>query len=290
METTSQTREAAHTTVKVAAALVLVKGTTFLLTGSSGVLGSSLDSLLDVLASIIVLWAVIASGRPADADHPWGHGKAEGLAALFQSLFILFSGLGLAIHTAQRFLAPEAASVEFPWVGIGVIAASIAVTVWQVKRLRKAASQTGSPALNADSQHYASDVFLNIGVIAGLALTELFGGRAWPDLAVGLAIALWILNTAREVFLQALDSLMDRGLLPQEAAAILKAVSGFSPQVSGFHDLRTRRSGAEIFVEIHLDIDRAVTFVEAHDLSEEVGQALEEAVPRCRVTVHADPL
>ncbi|HBF23126.1 MAG TPA: divalent metal cation transporter FieF [Planctomycetes bacterium] len=290
MENGSETRiAAARTTVKVAVGLVLVKGATFLLTGSSGVLGSALDSLLDVLASVLVFWAVITSGKPADADHPWGHGKAEGLAALFQSLFILFSGLGLAIHTSQRFLSPSPAAVDFPWIAIGIIALSLLVTGWQVRRLRQVAAKTGSPALAADSEHYASDIFLNLGVIAGLALTELLGGRAWPDLLVGLAIAIWILNTAREVFLQALDSLMDRGLLPNEAAAILNTVSKFSPKVAGFHDLRTRRSGAEVFIEIHLDIDRNLSFVEAHDLSEEVGEALEAAVPRCQVTVHADP-
>ncbi|MHC4824451.1 MAG: cation diffusion facilitator family transporter [Planctomycetota bacterium] len=280
----------AKTTVKVALGLVVMKAVTFLYTGSSGVLGSSLDSLFDVLASLLVLWAIITAERPADADHPWGHGKAEGLAALFQSLFILFSGLGLAVHTVNRFLYQENYSLDMPWVGVGVMAVSSVATIWLVRRLRTVARETGSPALAADSKHYTSDLMMNLAVIVGLVLAWLLDGVLWPDLLVGLGISLMILNTAREVFLSSVEILMDRGLRPREASAILSTVSRFAPQVSGFHDLRSRHSGADIFLELHLDLDRHMSFVEAHDLSEEVGVAIEKALPNSTVTVHADPL
>ncbi|MHC4379525.1 MAG: cation diffusion facilitator family transporter [Planctomycetota bacterium] len=280
----------AKTTVKVALGLVVMKAVTFLYTGSSGVLGSSLDSLFDVLASLLVLWAIITAERPADADHPWGHGKAEGLAALFQSLFILFSGLGLAVHTVNRFLYQENYSLDMPWVGVGVMAVSSVATIWLVRRLRTVARETGSPALAADSKDYTSDLMMNLAVIVGLVLAWLLDGVLWPDLLVGLGISLMILNTAREVFLSSVEILMDRGLRPREASAILSTVSRFAPQVSGFHDLRSRHSGADIFLELHLDLDRHMSFVEAHDLSEEVGVAIEKALPNSTVTVHADPL
>lgn len=280
----------AKTTVKVALGLVAIKAITFLYTGSSGVLGSTLDSLFDVLASLLVLWAVIAAERPADADHPWGHGKAEGLAALFQSLFILMSGLGLAVHTVNRFLYQENYSLDMPWAGVGVMVVSSVATLWLVRRLRSVARETGSPALAADSQHYASDLMMNLAVILGLVLAWLLDGALWPDLLVGIGIAFMILNTAREVFLNSIEVLMDKGLRPREAKAILEAVSRFSPRVAGFHDLRSRHSGADIFLELHLDLDRNMSFVEAHDLSEEVGEAIEKALPNSTVTVHADPL
>ncbi len=280
----------AKTTVKVALGLVVMKAVCFLYTGSSGILGSTLDSLFDVLASLLVLWAIIAAERPADADHPWGHGKAEGLASLFQSMFILVSGLGLAIHTTNRFLHQDAIQLEHSWIGVAVMAVSSVATIWLVRRLQKVAFETGSPALAADSKHYTSDLMMNLGVIVGLATGWFLNGALWPDLVVGFVIAFFILNTAREVFLSSVEVLMDRGMRPREAAAILETVASFAPKVAGFHDLRSRHSGADIFLELHLDLQRDMSFVEAHDLSEEVGEAIEKALPNSAVTVHADPL
>ena len=291
METPANRRSTtARTTVKVALGLVLMKLAAWAWGGHSlGVLGSALDSLFDVVASLLVLWAVVAAERPADAEHPWGHGKAEGLASLFQSIFILASGLFFLIHTVNQFSAEEPELALQGW-GIATMLISSAVTVWLVRRLRAAAAETGSPALSADSKHYAADVLMNIAVIFGLALSWLLDGTRWPDLAVGLGIALLILNTAREVFKSSLENLMDRGLKPTEASAIVHSVAVFAPRVAGFHDLRSRRSGADIFLELHLDLDRGLSFVEAHDLAEEVSASLESAIPNCQVTVHADPL
>lgn len=280
--------EAAWGSVKFASALVVLKAATFLLTDSAGVLGSALDSLLDVAASLLVLVAVLAAERPADADHAWGHGKAESLASLFQSLLILVSGLGLVYETVRRVLGAHGA-VERTGLGMAVMVACALATVWWTRRLRKAARATASPALESDTLHYASDVLLNGSVVVGLLLAS-STGSAIPDLLVGLAIALLILNTARKVFWKAFNNLMDRGLEPGDAAAVLRAVAGFAPRVAGFHDLRTRRSGRDVFLELHLDLDRHLSFVEAHELSELVERAIEETVPHSTVTVHPDPL
>jgi len=279
----------ARTTVKIALGLVALKGLTYAFTESEGVLGSGLDSLFDVVASLLVLWAVIAAERPADAEHPWGHGKAEGLASLFQSVFILLSGLGFLVHTMDRFFHADPEMTRQGW-GIATMVISSGVTLWLVRNLQSAARDTGSPALHADSKHYTTDVLMNVAVIIGLALSWLLDGERWPDLAVGVGIALVILNTARELFLESLEGLMDRSLKPREAASILHTVTGFAPRVAGFHDLRSRRSGADVFLELHLDLDRGLSFVEAHDIAEEVSDALEKAIPNSQVTVHTDPL
>jgi ferrous-iron efflux pump FieF len=285
---TLQTRTA-RTTVQVAGGLFVFKLITFFLTGSSGVLGSTLDSGLDMLASLVVLWAVSAAARPADADHPYGHGKAESVASLLQSVLILVSGLGLAYHTIRRAVLDEA-RIEMPLVGIVVMVVSSFVTVWLIKRLRYVARETGSPALDADSAHYSSDLWMNIGVVLGLSVHYLLDGAVWPDLVIGVGISLLILNTAREVFASATDHLMDKGLEPSEESAILKSVLQFSPKVKGFHDLRTRRSGVETFVDLHLEIQRDLSFLEAHDLAEEVSAVIQSNLPRCQVIVHADPI
>jgi len=281
-------KQMARTTVKVASGLCIVKFAAYFASGSSGVLGSAIDSGLDLVASVVVLWAVSAAARPADADHPYGHGKAESLASLLQSLLILSSGLGLAYHAISRFFADESKVEQSGW-GIAVMLGSSIVTLWLVKRLRNVARETGSPALAADSAHYASDLATNLAAALGLAL-YLWTGWVWPDLLVGVIISLIILNTAREVFSGATDDLMDSGLEPHEETAVLSTILDFAPRVAGFHDLRTRRSGAQVFVEFHLDLSRDLSFVEAHDLAEEVGEAVRRALPRSEVTVHADPL
>lgn len=281
---------AARRTVQVVLALVVIKGLTWAYTGSSGMLGSALDSVFDVLASLLVLWAVLAAERPADAGHPWGHGKAEGLASLFQSLVVLAAGLGFVAHTIGRFMRPEEAALAGEWLGVAVMAVASGATVWLVRNLRRTARLTGSPALEADAHHYASDLLMNGSVAVGLVLAWLLDGALWPDLLVGLGIALVILNTARRIFLKSLETLMDRGLRAEESMALLGAVSVFAPRVAGFHDLRSRRSGSDIFLELHLDLDRAMSFVEAHDLGEQVRVAIERALPNAAVTVHADPL
>ena len=282
-----QTRTA-RTTVTVAGGLCVLKLATYAARGSVGVLGSALDSALDTLASLVVLWAVTAAARPADADHPYGHGKAESLASLLQSLLILGSGLGLAYHAIARFASGEG-ELEQSALGIVVMLISSAVTIWLVRRLRHVARATGSPALQADSAHYATDLATNLAAALGL-LVHLLTGAVWPDLLIGVFIALVILNTAREVFTGATDVLMDKGLEPAEELAILRTVLGFAPRVAGFHDLRARKSGNETFIEMHLDIPREASFVEAHDLAEEVADAVRRAIPRSEVTVHADPL
>jgi ferrous-iron efflux pump FieF len=279
----------AKTTVKVALGLVVIKSITFLATNSSGILGSAADSLFDVCASLLVLWAILEAERPADADHPWGHGKAEGLASLFQGVLILATGLTLVAHTVSRFFDTGDSGFSRAPIGIAVMIISSAATLWLVRNLKSAAEKTNSPALAADSKHYTSDLLINLSVIIGLSTGHFLDAR-WPDLVVGLCIALIILNCARETFLSAIEMLMDRGLKAKESRSILDAVQNFAPRVSGFHDLRSRRSGADIFIELHLDLARDLSFVEAHDLSEDVGEAISRKLTNATITVHADPL
>ncbi len=281
----------ARASVGVAGSLVLLKLATWWYTGSTGLLGSALDSSFDLLASLLILWAVRAAERPPDADHPWGHGKAEGLASLFQGVFVLFAGLAFAAHTLERFFRPETRSeLTGEWAGIVVMVVASAATVWLIERQRRTVQATGSPAIRADRAHYASDLGMNAAVALGLGLSWLLGGNPWPDLVVGLGVALIILNTARNVLVEAFSILMDAGLSPCDSRAILTAVRGCSERVRGFHELRSRRSGTDVFLELHLDLDRDLSFVEAHDLAESVQAAIQEAVPRSRVTVHTDPL
>jgi ferrous-iron efflux pump FieF len=167
-----------------------------------------------------------------------------------------------------------------------VMLASIAITLGLVAYQRHVAQRTGSPAIAADSLHYRSDLLVNIGVIAALLLSA----WGWPgfDGVFAAAVALYILASVREILRQSLDHLMDRELPEGERAAIRRIVTGH-PEVRGMHELRSRRSGTAIFVQLHLELDDELTLLEAHRISDEVEARLQAAFPAAEFIIHADP-
>ncbi|MCH2113206.1 MAG: cation diffusion facilitator family transporter, partial [Planctomycetes bacterium] len=213
--TDSRRSRTALNTVKVVGLMAILKGASWLFTDSSGVLGSAADSFVDVLTTLLVLWAVLHAEQPADADHPWGHGKAEGLAALFQSLFITLAGCGVIFESIHQTMDGES-QVENHWLGIGVMFLCSIITLWWARYVGRVAKETGSIALEADRQHHMTDVLVNVAAMAGLGLSAMLDSQTWPDSMVGLVIGLVILNTARGVFLEGVGNLMDRGIQASE--------------------------------------------------------------------------
>jgi ferrous-iron efflux pump FieF len=278
---------AARLSIAAAAFLILLKSATGWLTGSISVWASLLDSTMDIFASVINYFAVRAASRPPDEDHLYGHGKAESLAGLFQSFVITVSGIFLIREAARRVAAPHQTTLE--WVGVGTMAVAGAVSVALVARLRKAARETDSPALAADSVHYATDVFTNGAALVALLVVALTGWTL-ADPLISIAISAFILWSAFEVARDAVDVLMDRRLGPEVDEAVAAVVGRFRDKgVTGFHDLRTRRSGSLKFIDLHLEVTSDKSFVRAHDLTERVIRALEREIPRSRVQIHTDP-
>jgi ferrous-iron efflux pump FieF len=278
---------AARLSIAAAAFLILLKSATGWLTGSISVWASLLDSTMDIFASVINYFAVRAASRPPDEDHLYGHGKAESLAGLFQSFVITVSGIFLIREAARRVATPHVTALE--WVGVGTMAVAGAVSVALVARLRKAARETDSPALAADSVHYATDVFTNGAALVALLVVALTGW-APADPLISIVISAFILWSAFEVARDAVDVLMDRRLGPEVDEAVASVVGSFRDRgVTGFHDLRTRRSGSLKFIELHLEVTSDKSFVRAHDLTERVIRALEKEIPRSRVQIHTDP-
>ncbi|HEX8352719.1 MAG TPA: cation diffusion facilitator family transporter [Pyrinomonadaceae bacterium] len=278
---------AARLSIAAAAFLIVLKTATGLLTGSISVWASLLDSAMDIFASAINYFALRAAARPPDEDHRYGHGKAESLAGLFQSFVISVSGLVLIYEGAKRILTPHATAQE--WLGVATMAVAAGVSLALVARLRRAARRTDSPALAADAVHYATDVYTNGAALLALLVVALTGW-ALADPLVSIAISAFILWSAFDVGRDSVHVLMDRRL-PREIDARVAAVVGrFRAEgVVGFHDLRTRRSGSVKFIDLHLEVDRAQTLPQAHDLSVRVLRAIEADIPRSRVQIHTDP-
>lgn len=278
---------AARLSILAAAFLIIIKTITGFLTGSISVWASLLDSAMDIFASIVNFFAVRAASRPADEDHTYGHGKAESLAGLFQALVISASGAFLIREAVRRLRQPHDITSE--WLGIGTMVIAITISMGLVARLRKVARKTESPALASDAVHYASDIYTNGSALVALAIIY-FTGWKIADPIISIAISLYILWSAFSVGREAVDILMDRRLPLEIDEQVGEIVGRYKDQgVFGFHDIRTRRSGSLKFIDLHLDVNRHLTFELAHDLTVRVLREIEAEIPRSRVSIHTDP-
>jgi cation diffusion facilitator family transporter len=278
---------AAHLSILAAAFLIVLKTTTGFLTGSISVWASLLDSAMDIFASTINLVAVRAASRPADEDHAYGHGKAESLAGLFQSLVIAASGIFLIREAIRRIIMPHRTSYEL--VGVATMLIAMATSIALVRRLRRVARETESPAINSDATHYVTDIYSNASVLVALLIVSLTGWQL-ADPLISIIIAIYILWSAVHVGRESIDVLMDRRLPLEVDEQIAGIVSRFRAEgVLGFHDLRTRRSGSQKFIDLHLEVERDQRLQEAHDVTVRVLRAIEAEIPRARVQIHTDP-
>jgi len=273
--------------VAAAAFLVVLKGAGAWLTGSLALGSAALDSLMDLFISGANFLVLRRSARPPDADHAYGHGKFENLAELGQGLFLVGAAAGL-VWSGVRRLLEGGAPRQTGW-GAAVLAISLLVSLGVARTLMRAAERSGSPALRADSLHYASDLWANGAALGALLVVRWTGW--WPaDPLVALAVAAYILRTGSSLALEAMGDLSDRGLPEQELRRVESIVASFAPRVLGLHDLKTRRSGGQRFIELHLEIPRSTSFEDAHALTVEVLRTVERELPRSKVFVHGDPV
>ena len=278
-------RRATVAAVAVAAVLILLKGTVFWFTGSIAMLGTLTDSLLDGAASLLNLFAVRASLAPADREHRFGHGKAEALAGLGQSIFIFGSAGYITFEAVMRLIEPK--PVPYSAAGIAVVVIAIGLTLALVAYQRHVVSRTRSLAIEADSIHYRGDLLMNLSVIAALVLSGFFGLH-WADPVFGILIAGLIGWSAAKIVTNAFDQLMDREFSEEDRERI-KEIARRHPGVVNLHELKTRTSGIYSFIQFHLELDGGITLTEAHRISDEVEKEVLAAFPGSEVLIHQDP-
>jgi ferrous-iron efflux pump FieF len=273
--------------VAAAAFLVALKGTGAWITGSLALGSAAIDSLIDVFISTANFIVLHRAARPPDAEHAYGHGKFENLAALGQGIFLVAAAASLVWAGVNR-LVDGGEPQETGW-GLGVLAVSILVSLGVARVLSRAAERIGSPALKADSTHYATDLWVNGAALAALMVVR-WTGWAPADPLVAIGVALYVFRSGASLALEAMGDLSDRGLPAEELRRIEAVVAAFAPEVQGMHDLKTRRSGGQRFIELHLEIPRTASFEDAHDLMVKVLRAIEREMPRSKVFVHGDPV
>jgi len=279
-------RRATTAAVAVAVFLILIKLFAFYTTQAVSLLSSLIDSLMDMCASLINLFAVRQALVPADNEHRFGHGKVEPLAGLAQAAFITGSSLFLCFEAVRRLLHPV--TVEHGTVGILVMLISLVVTIGLVTYQRHVIRQTGSLAVGADSIHYASDVAMNLGVIVALVLTVNFGW-VYADPLFAIGIAAYILYSVALIARRSLDQLMDRELPEPDRDKIINLAQAH-PGVRNVHDLRTRASGYHRFIQLHLEVDGSLDLAQAHQIAVDVQTSIEVAFPEADVIIHEDPV
>lgn len=278
-------RAVAHAAVFTAAGLALLKAGAFFVTDSMALLASLADSGLDIIASFVNLLAIRQALTPADAEHRFGHGKAEPMAGLAQGAFVAGSAVFLAVESFERLIEPQ--PVVHGGIGLAVMMVSIVATAALVTVQKMVVRKTGSMAIGADRLHYTGDLLTNLGIIVGIVLTTRFGVSI-ADPLIGLAVAGFLVANALKVFRQSYDQLMDREL-PEVSRALIKSVAMRHPGVRGWHDLRTRAAGPRAFIQIHIEVDWNQSFPAAHGVGVDVETALREAFPDCEILVHLDP-
>lgn len=276
---------AAIASVCTAIFLLALKGYAAWATGSVAMLGSLADTGLDLVASLITLAGVRIAAAPADAEHRYGHGKAEALAALAQVAFIAVSATMILIRAVGALAAGEtAANAEY---GIGVSVLAMVVTLALLAYQRRVIAATGSVAIQADNVHYQSDLLLNGAVIAALVLDQ-FAGLTGADPLFGIAIALWLFWGAWRASSAAIDQLMDREWPDDRRRRFVEVASGV-PGLETLHDLRTRSSGAQDFAQFHIAMDGAMSVRASHAVTEALEARLLAEFPGVDIVIHIDP-
>jgi ferrous-iron efflux pump FieF len=271
--------------VLVALSLIIIKTWAWDQTQSVSLLASLIDSIMDSAASLINFFAVRYAMAPADKEHRFGHGKAEALAGLAQALLIL-SSIGLLISlTLGRLWDPVV--VEKTSLGISVMIASMVLTATLIVLQQHVIKRTQSTAIEADSLHYVSDLFMNFGVIIALVLAAYGFNGADPYLALG--ISAYVVYSAWGIAKTAFHLLLDHELSDEERLTITQ-LALTQPLVLGMHDLRSRQSGHMQFIQLHLDLQDDMLLMHAHDVADALEQRIIEVFPYADVIIHLDPV
>jgi cation diffusion facilitator family transporter len=270
--------------------LVLMKFIVGTAIGSVSIISEAIHSSMDLIAALIAFFSVRKSAEPPDAQHEFGHGKFEDISGLIEALLIFIAAFLIIWEAVQKLLgeSSELLNPELLMWGIAVMGISALVNWYVSNRLFKVGKQSESIALESDAWHLRTDVYTSLGVFIGLILIRLTGITVLdPLIAIGVAIV--ILKAAYDLSRRSLSDLIDHSIPASDQKRIQEIICDHASVYAGFHDLKTRRSGPEIFIEFHLVVPGDVTVLQVHDLSDHIESDLKTEFPRANITIHAEP-
>ncbi len=273
-------------------ALVAMKLAVGAALGSVSIKSEAIHSGLDLVAAGIALWAVRAASKPADAEHPYGHGKFENLSGAIEAVLIIIAAVWILYESSHKLLSP--APLSAPGWGAAVMGVSALVNFLVSRKLFRVSKLTESIALEADAWHLRTDVYTSLGVMGGLigiALGKLLMPALnlhWLDPVVAIVVGLMILKAGISLTLTAARDLLD-SRLPDEEQDWIETYLKSRSELRGFHDLRTRRSGGVRFIEVHIELPALMSVRDSHDIAHAVSQSIRERFQSASVLVHVDP-
>ncbi len=283
--TLSRKSRAAALSVASNTTLVLLKLVVGVVSQSVSVLSEAIHSANDLVAALIAFASTKVSDRPSDERHPYGYGKAESISGAVEAALILVAALWIVVEAVRKLV--HGGEVEHLGLGAAVMGVSALVNTGISLYLFRVARQEDSLALEADAHHLATDVYTSAGVAAGLLVVWLTGWHV-VDPLVAIAVALLIARIGWQLTVQAGGQLMDRRLPPDEVAQI-ETLLHAEPRVLSFHRLRSRKSGSDRHVDLHVVLPASLSLGESHEVAHGLEKAVERLLPRTHVVIHVDP-
>ena len=277
---------AAKLLIGVVIGLIVLKVIVSWLTGSISILAQTADSLLDLFAGIITFSAVRIATKPADEEHPYGHGKVEDIAGVTQGIFIFIAG-GLIIYSSIRRII-EGACIELVEAGIAVMLVSIVASILLSRHLLRVSQATGSVVLEANARNITGDIYSTSAVLVGLVIVR-FTNINIIDAIIAIGVAIYIFKIAYDTVRKPLSELVDTKLPLSQEAVIETCLMRHKDVVVGFHALRTRRAGSQRYVDFHLLMAKDIKLEQAHQICDQIETEIRTGLPEASVAIHIEP-
>jgi cation diffusion facilitator family transporter len=270
--------------------LVLMKFVIGFAIGSVSIISEAIHSSMDLIAAVIAFISVRKSAEPPDAAHSFGHGKFEDISGLIEALLIFVAAILIIYEAVSKLLGRTTVELQPEMIILGIAVMGIsALANWYVShRLFIVAKESESIALESDAWHLRTDIYTSLGVFAGLVLIKLTRIQIFDPL-VALCVAVVIMKAAYDLTKRSLTDLSDHSIPETDEKRIKEIICEHSSIYAGFHDLKTRRSGPEIFIEFHLVVPGDISVAQSHDLTDHLESDLNTEYPRATITIHVEP-
>lgn len=257
-----------------------------IMTGSVAVISEAIHSSLDLAASFIAFFSVRIASKPPDGDHPYGHGKFENVSGTVETLLIFIAGIWIIYESITKLLHPE--PIRMPGLAIAVMAAGAIINLVVGRVVKKVGEDIQSVAMRSNALHLLTDVYSSVGVAIGLVLVSLTGFHILDPL-IGIAIAIYIMKEAISLGKESFLPLLDTRLTKEEEAKVQEIIDSYRHEYIEYHDLRTRRSGADEHIDFHLVVPSSTDIETAHDLCDRIEKDIQDSLNNPTVFIHLEP-
>ena len=276
----------AFASILVGIVVLALKSLAYLMTGSVALLSDAIESIVNVATAVAAFIAIRLSAKPADAEHPYGHHKAEYFSAVLEGVLIVVAAGAILREAYFGFLAPR--QLDAPWLGLAVNGAALAINAgWSWVLIGQGRARK-SPALVADGRHLLTDVISSAGVLSGVSLAAITGW-AVLDPALAAIVAVNILWTGWGLVKESIGGLMDEAVPPATLARIREIISANADGAIEAHDIRTRQAGRMMFIDFHLVVPGSMSVSAAHDICDRLERAIKEEFPDALISIHVEP-